>query len=271
MPNQSNGSEAVYQTLADFYFHPFGDSYRVIGERLDPKYEKYKSQITLNGYSILDESYYLHVKIPSESQPGKKYDVVIQFISPDDKYKNSTMLDEYVIQFFSNSPSFIYRYAVIYKQMGYMIDALQGKMDPEYSDKAPSKTNADMKIGIDKSIYFAVKFLYENRVTYLSKSSLRFLRKMNFKELVRSIDDNKTSLEKSAYDIEQEAIKEGRVDKKKIERNLDKIFPSKKDKKKKNLYLSSPDIERKDTIRKKVTSNPKRPKIKPTKTTVRKK
>jgi hypothetical protein len=214
---------AVYQTLSEFFYNPFGvDASKEI-QKLSPKYEKSKARIELHGYAILDDSYYFHIWIPSDSQPGKKYDVVIQFLPPKGIEIEST-LDHYVIQFFSNSPSFIYKYAVLYKEKGYMIDALQSKLDPEYAGKAPVVSNAQLALSIDKSIYFAVRFLYENRLTYLSKPSLRYVTKFDFRFLVSSIDDNKTSLGRTAYDIEKEAIKEGKSDRDKITKKVKKAL-----------------------------------------------
>ena len=214
--------DPVYQTLSEFLFHPFGVSINSESEKYNSKYEEFKSMISVVGYSVLDESYYIHVKVPSESQPGKKYDVVIQFIPQTKTMVKEHTLDSYVIQFFSNSPGFIYKYAALYKLHGYMIDALQEKLDPEYADKLPEQANSDMKLMYDKSIYFATKFLYENRLTYLSKSGIRFSNKLSFRQLVDSIISNKESLKETAYDIERKAVEEGKVDRRKIEKSVGK-------------------------------------------------
>lgn len=216
--------DPTYQTLSDFIHHPFGVPFTDVGEKLNPKYEKFKSMISVVGYSILDESYYIHIKVPSESQPGKFYDVVIQFMPQNRDMIKEHTLDNHVIQFFSNSPSFIYKYAALYKLHGYMIDALQEKLDPQYADRLPELSNAEMKLMYDKSIYFAVKFLFENRLTYLSKSGLRYSKKLSFRDLVDSIVDNETSLKTSAYDVEKKAIEEGRVDRSKIEKEVNKLL-----------------------------------------------
>jgi len=216
--------DPTYQTLSDFIHHPFGVPFTDVGEKLNPKYEKFKSMISVAGYSILDDSYYIHIKVPSESSPGKFYDVVIQFMPYTETMKKEHMLDNYVIQFFSNSPSFIYKYAALYKLHGYMIDALQEKLDPEYADRLPELSNSEMKLMYDKSIYFAVKFLYENCLTYLSKSGLRYTKKLEFRNLVDSIVDNKTSLKTSAYDVEKKAIAEGKADTSKIQKEMKRLF-----------------------------------------------
>lgn len=225
MPNISQNGGPVYQTLSEFYMNPFGVA---LDERteLEQKYTKFKTLISIDSYSNLNDSYFIRIKVPSESQPGKKYDVIIQFIPKDKNNVLESNLDNYVLQFFSNSPSFVYRYAALYKKEGYMINALESKLDPKYADVLPENTNKEMKLRCDKSLFFAIKFLYDGRITYLSKRSLRYQRHLAFKQFIDSIDDNPTALKKTAYDIEKEAIKEGKVDEKKIEKFIRKRLQS---------------------------------------------
>lgn len=269
--------DPVYQTLSDFLVHPFGVPYTDEGQKLDGKYEKFKSMISVEGYSILDESYYIHIKVPSESQPGKTYDVVVQFMPQTKTMEKDSNLDFYVIQFFSNSPSFIYRYAALYKLHGYMIDALQEKLDPDYADTLPDKTNTEMKLMYDKSIYFACKFLYENRLTYLSKSALRYTKKLSFRQLIDSIDDNKSSLSSSAYDIEKKAVAEGKVDRSKVEKTVGRLFDKKRPqgnsvlKKKTHVLSTLQDVDKNPTVKPKKTPTAKKGKVSPKTSTKRKK
>jgi len=215
------GLEPMYQTLSEFYEKPFGNPFPKRDE-FNKKYERFKLLIVVLNYAVLDDSYYIHLRIPSESSPGKSYDVVIQFLPQSDVVKNQLSLDNYVVQFFSNSPSFVYKYAVLYKNYGYMIDALQSKLDPEYANKLPEKTNKDMDLTYEKSLYFAVKFLLERKAVYLYKPALKFQKKKDFKDLVSSIEDNKSSLKRSLSDIEKEAEEEGKIDIKKIEKQVQK-------------------------------------------------
>jgi len=214
--------EPIYQTLSDYLFHPFGAAIAPDNTKFDQSFTKLKNSIKLQSYSVLDDCYYLHILIPSESSAGKYYDVVIEFIPPDMMHKMKNEMSEYVIQFFSNSPSFVYKYAALYKLHGYMIDALQEKLDPNYADVLPK--DADGKLSYDKSLYLACKFIHENRLTYLSKSGLRLTHKENFRNMVDSILDNDESLSQTAYDIEQKAKEEGKVDKKKIDKFVKKTL-----------------------------------------------
>ena len=245
--------DPVYQTLSDFLVHPFGVAVTDVGEKLNPKYEKFKSLISVVSYSILDESYYIMPKTETM-----------------EKEQN---LNSYVIQFFSNSPSFIYKYAALYKLHGYMIDALQEKLDPNYANALPEKANAKMELMYDKSIYFATKYLFENRLTYLSKSSLRYTKKISFRELVDSILDNESSLKTSAYDVEKKAIAEGKVDRSKVEKAVNKLLGNKRPPginiNQKKVATKSTLTDSRSVVKPKKTGTSKKGKISPTISTKR--
>ena len=202
----------IYQTLQDYLYTTFGVADTEGEKRLEPMYKVSKNFIKFIEYAELENSYYLHLSIPSDSDPQKHYDVVIQFFPANDVIHKKDFLNNYFVNFFSNSPSFVYRYAVLYKIHGYMIDALQEKLDPNYADKLPEKSNASMKMSFDKSLYFACRFLYDNRLIYLSKSTLKLQKKVGFRQLVDNIQFNKDVLTKSGYEIEQDALKEQRKD-----------------------------------------------------------
>lgn len=212
--------DVIYQTLQEFLYTPFGTADTEAEKRLEPKYKLFYKTIQFVEYAELDGSYYLHIWVPSESDPNKHYDVVIQFFPANEKIAKKDFLNNYFVNFFSNSPSFVYRYAVLYKIHGYMIDALQEKMDPEYADKLPESTNKDMIISFDKSLYFACRFLFENRLIYLSKSTLRLQRKVPFHKLVDNIQFNKDVLGKSDREIEQKAREEQKRDTKDAEKAI---------------------------------------------------
>ena len=177
----------IYQTLEEYLFQPFGiadsDQEKILG----PKYLQCKNKIKLKEYAVYDNDYYIHILIPSESSPDKFYDVVLQFFYPDESVKTFGSLNKYFVQFFSTSPSFIYKYAALYKLHGYLIDALQEKLDPDYADRLPDKTNKDYKMSYDKSLYFACRFLYDNRFTYMMKAGLVLQKKVQLESMVNSI------------------------------------------------------------------------------------
>ena len=177
----------IYQTLEEYLFKPFGIADSDQDKILGPKYLQCKDKIKLKDYAVYDDDYYIHIVIPSESTEGKFYDVILQFFYPDDSVKTFGSLNKYFVQFFSTSPSFIYKYAALYKLHGYLIDVLQEKLDPDYADRLPDKTNKDYKMSYDKSLYFACRFLYENRFSYMMKAGLKLQKKVQLESMINSI------------------------------------------------------------------------------------
>lgn len=179
--------DTIYQTLEEYLFQPFGiadsDQEKILG----PKYLQSKNKIILKDYATYEDEYFLHILIPSESTENKYYDVVIQFFYPDNSVKAHGSLNHYFVQFFSTSPSFIYKYAALYKLHGYLIDSLQEKLDPDFADRMPDKTNKDYKMSYDKSLYFACRFLYEHRLSLMTKSGLKLQKKVQLESLINSI------------------------------------------------------------------------------------
>ena len=142
------------------------------------KYEQFKrhNKIRIEGYTVIGVTHFIHIIIPSDSSNNRSYDVIIKLIPAEGAERNTTMIN-YYIQFFSNSPGFIYKYAVLYKEHGLLIEELYNKMDPQYMDKLPEKANATLELSYDKSIYFACKFLSENKFKYMSKIGPLILKK----------------------------------------------------------------------------------------------
>ena len=73
-----------------------------------------------------------------------------------------------------------------------MIKELYDKLDPEYADKMPEKTNSDMKVSYDKSIFFACKYLSDLRFKYLNKIGPLQRRKKTPEKFFSDISDFKS-------------------------------------------------------------------------------
>ena len=186
-----------YQTLADFMRRPF---HKAPDYSRDSSYEKTykdfvsKNKIYLKACTIIGDSYYLHLKIPSESlaDKGQEYDVVVRFFTDDPNVLNQPDLNLYYIQFFSNSPGFIYHYAYLYKKNGYLIEDLFEKIDGEFENKPPSKTNPKGVMSYDKSIYLATRYLYETRFRMLHKRGFLLFKNISSDKFFRNINDFET-------------------------------------------------------------------------------
>ena len=177
-----------YQTLFEFYNSPFGE--KLNRTEYDKKYRELGLSHSLHIKSILDidDSYLLHIKVPSEKNKDIKYDVVIMFFTHDSEVKKSKTLINYNVKFFSNSPSFVYRYANLYYTNGLLIESLANKLNEQALTQTPTKSNSKMELSVDKSIYYASKYLVENSKIYLSKMLMFSKKTKNANSFFKSID-----------------------------------------------------------------------------------
>jgi hypothetical protein len=212
-----------YQTLSDFLLSPFNRKEDLTKDtEYATKYRQYvsKNQIRLVSTCEIEESFYLHVKIPSESNNGKyEYDVVIRFFTDKPEVAKAQHLRGYYIQFFSNSPSFMYQYAYLYNKEGYLIEALYNKLDADYIDSPPEKTNKNMVTSYDKSIYFACRFLSEKQFSYLEKHGIIKRKELTPQKFFAGISDFK-SVKMDQVLLAEEKKLEKELDKKKGERKF---------------------------------------------------
>jgi hypothetical protein len=133
------------------------------------------------------------VTVPSESQKGASYyDVVIQFMPPDDAAKRALNVENYYVQFFSNSPGFYYKYAALYKLEGYLIEALYDKYPQGALDTLPEKANKSFELYFDSSIYYASRYLLDHKMFTLGKFNLRLFKKKSPERFFSDIQDIET-------------------------------------------------------------------------------
>lgn len=186
-----------YQTISGFLIAPFRDRTNVEKDvTYDSKYRSFilSNKIRIFAMCVIEDSYYIHIKVPSESQKNGnyEYDVVIRFFTDNPETRAQDTLRNYYIQFFSNSPSFMYQYAYLYKKEGFLIEALYNKLDADYIDTPPEKTNKEMKKSYDKSIYFACRFLSDQKFRYLNKKGYLLSKKIDEKKFFSNISDFKS-------------------------------------------------------------------------------
>ena len=228
-------------------------------------YREDKYKIKLNAHTKIGNAYYFHVKIPSKSQEEKNmmYDVVIKFFTNKEKCEKATHIRDYYIQFFSNSPSFIYNYAVLYKKHGFLIDNLYSKLDPRYFDKLPEKTNKDLELSYDKSIYYACQYLSEHRFKALNKLGIAMGKSLTPDSFFKEIKDfQSVKMEQELFNLEKKELR-------KLDRELDAHDKMKAGEKKREL-----DNHRKNPVMSTATNKRKiiidrRPATKSTSTTKR--
>lgn len=202
----------MLQTLEGFLAAPFGKS-EIKSNEYERKYQKLVSEkkVYMEACTKVGETYLVHIKVGSESNAAATYDVVLLFFTDNNEVKRDISFRRYYVQFFSNSPSFIYQYAVLYKQQGAMIDMLAKKMDQLYADKLPEKTNPTLKNSYDKSIYAACRFMQDHKVSAFSKAGFLARRKKNpdsFFDDIQTFEDVKFTNE--LHTLEKKMEKEAK-------------------------------------------------------------
>lgn len=204
-----------YQTIGEFLRSPFGrtDVTPKITE-YQSKYNEYirANKIQIVAFTEIEGSYYMHIEVPSESASNRyAYDVVLRFFTNDPEIKREASFARYYVQFFSNAPSFIYKYAVLYKRHGALIEFLYEKMNPAYADTLPEKTNASLEISFDKSIYYAARYMVDHQFRYMNKLGILLRKKKTPQAFFAGIRDFETvKLERMLISEEKRLQKEDR-------------------------------------------------------------
>lgn len=180
------------QTLREFVNRPFNQPNELKHLKYEDRYLSYKKSNKIKIQSILEfeKNYFIHMTVPSESQKGvTHYDVVIQFFTPDKRVERELTLEHYYVQFFSNSPGFVYKYAALYKLEGYLIESLLDKFQPGILNVLPDKANKDYELYYDSSIYYASRFLLDNKMRTMSKLNAKIFSTRNVEKFFSDIQD----------------------------------------------------------------------------------
>ena len=221
-------ARSKYQTLSQFILAPFNSSSSLDRDtKYSVMYQKFSgsNQIRLASTTEIEGAWYYHILIPSESQEGTNYDVVIRFFTDKLHVKAEAHLRNYYIQFFSNSPSFIYQYAYVYNQEGYLIKDLYEKLDADYVNTPPDKTNSTLELTYDKSIYFACRYLASERFKLLSKYGSALFHKKPSNKFFDEIQDFRSKKIEQYIASEERKLKNelGSIEKRKAKRNIGKL------------------------------------------------
>lgn len=204
-----------YQTLSQFVGNPFELGYQPSLQEYARKYEELnkRQKIRFGGVLIVDDVYFLHIKVGSETAEGVWYDVVIQFFMDESIKSRNLALNNYYVKFFSNSPGFVYKYGYLYHKNDMLVEVLANKYPKEVLTKEPVKTNAENKMGYDKTVYYACRYVLDHSITLLSKNGLSVIRQRNadkFFEGINTFDDVSENI--SISKMEQSIRKEARKD-----------------------------------------------------------
>lgn len=103
-----------------------------------------------------------HMELPSESSKGLSYDVVIEVLYTKMDENRGNNIFEFPFNVYSNCPSFIYNYAYVFYQKKLICKWLLNRYDKKTLTLPPKKRNEYGIIFYEKSIFFAVYFIWKN-------------------------------------------------------------------------------------------------------------
>lgn len=217
----------IFQNLSDFIADPFGRGSADVPREWIEKADTYILQKKIRMMKILtyDDCYYYNVEVPSESNPSVHYDVVIQFIPPNKQMMDKKNVPNYYVKFFSNSPSFVYKYAGLYSAYGFLIEPLAEKLG-EGIKQIPEKTNPNMEMNYDKSIFFAARLILKNKFYLSVRDSLFIMHTTNLNAFVQDVLEFKTVMSNiETANLEKSVAKNIEKDKEKAKKDSVKSRP----------------------------------------------
>lgn len=137
-----------------------------------------------------DGSYYLYIKIPSETVKDFTYDVIIHFVRPNHNVDFDVNLDKYDVEFFSNDPAFVYNLEYTFKSKKMFVMDLKSKALPEALRKEPKVTNPNNQIVYCKSLYFAYLIAKQRGLFVKSK----YIEQYDKKKLLDQVEESETKI-----------------------------------------------------------------------------
>ena len=147
--------------------------------------EKYK-KIEMHIYTDKNNVFY-HLIIPTENKDRENsYDVIIKFKETEKSDKFDQSYRQYQIEFFSNCPSFTYGYAYVANINGYLIDEFIDKYESQILKYPPVSRNPGLLFSFEKSIYFACRYLMNNK-KFLLKSYVDSYSKPLSRDIIKNI------------------------------------------------------------------------------------
>lgn len=97
----------------------------------------------------------LYIKVPSEVIPKFYYDVVISFETKNPAMVNNPSLIQYDVQFYTNSPDFVFTHCHAYNKADLFFKPLAKKMSKLSLTQKAVERNPNDEVGYVKSIFFA--------------------------------------------------------------------------------------------------------------------
>lgn len=239
MKDKKDNSEQNILTLENYITNPTKNkgnlflNLKSVKRDLDSRYDNLiknkENDFEIKVYKK-DKVLYVYIKEPSETY-DMSYDIVFEFDS-----SNNIGINKCPLKTFSNCPSFAFTYGYVFNNLNLLIDNLKDKYSKDILKRLPYQRNYYEIVNIEKSLYFAIRFLLDNYgniddlVEASTKLPIKFFSSMD-------TVDKKIALNKK---LQREKRKEKQKEKKKIKRNESRKKYSSKDREEKNNHIIKP-------------------------------
>lgn len=117
----------------------------------------------------ISNTYWAHIKVPSEVVKDFYYDVVFKFSASQNVESSGEDLFKYNVKFYSNDPAFVYTYAHVFIKNNIFINELVSKMSKQAIRKPPTEKNPNKDVGYVKAIYFAYLTMQNKKLNKMVK------------------------------------------------------------------------------------------------------
>lgn len=155
-------------TIAEYLQNPYGKGSafgynKQLVLNLNKEFETLVEKITFRIYRYRDSVIY-HVVIPSTKKDDVSYDVIIE-VDTKRLHEGAATVDNLDFKCFSNCPSFIFTYAHVFRKYKMLCEWLLDKYNEEVRKNAPEVRNRFNVIGVERSLYLAMKFIHFKGLT----------------------------------------------------------------------------------------------------------
>lgn len=155
-------------TIGEYLKNPYGKGSSFASsnkqkEDLDNQFIELSEKIASKIYRYRDFVIY-HVVIPSTKKDTVNYDVVVE-VETKNLHEGAATLEDLEFKVFSNCPSFIFTYAHVFRGNNLLCEWLVPKYNREVRMKPPTQRNQYGIVGLERSIYLALKHLHASGKT----------------------------------------------------------------------------------------------------------
>lgn len=186
-------------TIAEYLQNPFGKGSafgynKQIVLNLNKELESLQEKIKCKIYRYRDTVVY-HVVIPSTKKDDVTYDVIIE-VETRKLHEGAATVDNLDFKCFSNCPSFIFTYANVFRRYKMLCEWLLDKYNEEVRTNAPNVRNRYGVIGVERSLYLAMKYIHFKGLTRNATYINTGIKVTNRNEIIKGVRTQEEIMEK---------------------------------------------------------------------------